>query len=173
MATAAEVATRNLRLSAILAAIAWQVLQLIGGYFVGHQLKTNSAYGTFGVVLGLLAWFYLQAQITLYVAEFDVVRVLRLWPRSLVPPPLSDADMRAYQLYAKRTQLRPELEIEVRAAPPAASGAGRAKPAVGCHWPFLRREERRGMPLFSSQQNPERDLGAAGSRQQARADRGR
>jgi membrane protein len=128
MATAPEVATRNLRLSAILAAIAWQVLQLIGGYLVGHELKTTSAYGTFGVVLGLLAWFYLQAQITLYVTEFDVVRVLRLWPRSLAPPPLSDADVRAYQLYAKRTQLRPDLEIEVRAAPQAPAGAGQAEP---------------------------------------------
>jgi membrane protein len=119
IATAAEVASRDLRLSAILAAIAWQVLQLIGGYLVGHQLKTNSAYGVFGVVLGLLAWFYLQAQITLYAVEFDVVRVMRLWPRSLAPPPLSDADMRAYQLYAERTQRRPELAIEVRPAPSA------------------------------------------------------
>ena len=120
MATAAEVATRNLRLGAILAAIAWQVLQLIGGYIVGHQLKTNSAYGVFGVVLGLLAWFYLQAQLTLYAAELNAVRVLRLWPRSLAPPPLSEADMRAYQLYAEQTQRRPELKVEVRPAPPAA-----------------------------------------------------
>src|SRR5262249_31932115 len=60
IATAKEVATRDLRLSAILAAVAWQVLQAVGGYFIGHQVKSNSAYGVFGVVLGLLAWFYLQ-----------------------------------------------------------------------------------------------------------------
>ena len=72
---------------------------MIGGSLVGHA--TNSAYGTFGVVLGLLAWFYLQAQITLYCVELDVVRALRLWPRSLAPPPLTEADMRAYQLYAE------------------------------------------------------------------------
>ena len=47
----------------------------------------------FAVVLGLLAWFYLQAQITLYVAELNVVRVMRLWPRSLAPPPLTAADL--------------------------------------------------------------------------------
>ena len=37
--------------------------------------------------LGLLAWFYLQAQLTLYVVELNVVRVRALWPRSLAPPP--------------------------------------------------------------------------------------
>src|SRR5450755_1033017 len=61
IATAKEVPTRDLRLSAILAAIAWQILQLVGGYFISHQLANNSAYGVFGIVLGLLAWFYLQA----------------------------------------------------------------------------------------------------------------
>jgi membrane protein len=119
IAAAREVATRDLRLSAILAAIAWQVLQLIGGYFIGHQLANNSAYGVFGIVLGLLAWFYLQAQITLYVVELNVVRARRLWPRTIAPPPLSDADFRAYELYADASQRRPEIQIEVRHAPPA------------------------------------------------------
>jgi membrane protein len=113
LATAGEIRTRDLRLSAILAAVTWQLLQLLGGYFVGHQLKTNSAYGTFGVVLGLLAWFYLQAQITLYVAELNVVRARQLWPRSLNPPPLTDADMRAYQLYADGGRHRADVEVAV------------------------------------------------------------
>jgi YihY family inner membrane protein len=115
IATAAEVATRHLRLSAILAGVSWQILQLAGGIFVKHA--SNSAYGTFGVVLGLLAWLYLQAQITLYVAELNVVRVRKLWPRSLVPPPLTGADLRAYQLYAESSLLRPDLEVEVRPTP--------------------------------------------------------
>lgn len=114
LATSVEVATRDLRISAILAAITWQLLQLLGGYFLAHQAATNSAYGVFGVVLGLLAWFYLQAQITLYVVELNVVRVRQLWPRTLAPPPLTDADMRSYELYAESTQLRPELNIEVQ-----------------------------------------------------------
>jgi membrane protein len=117
LATAAEIPTRDLRLSAILAAIAWQLLQLLGGFFIAHQIKTNAAYGTFAVVLGLLAWFFLQAQITLCVAELNVVRVMRLWPRSLVPPPLTAADLAAYQLYAEATQRRPELETVVRQLP--------------------------------------------------------
>jgi membrane protein len=114
IATAPEVATRDLRLSAILAAIAWQILQLIGSEFVRHA--SNSAYGTFGIVLGLLAWLYLQAQITLYVSELNVVRVMKLWPRALVPPPLAKADLQAYQLYAESGLLRPDLEVKVRQA---------------------------------------------------------
>jgi membrane protein len=114
LATSNEVGWRDLLLSAILAAVAWQVLQVAGGYLVSHELRTTSAYGVFGVVLGLLFWFYIQAQITLYVAELNVVRVRRLWPRSLNPPPLTDADLRCYQLYADAGQRRPEVEIEVQ-----------------------------------------------------------
>jgi membrane protein len=119
LATARDVATRDLRLSAILAAVAWQLLQLAGGYFVGHQLASNSAYGAFAVVLGLLAWFYLQAQLTLYVVELNVVRVRRLWPRSLAPPPLTGADLRAYELYAAAGQRRKDVTVQVHSDPPA------------------------------------------------------
>jgi membrane protein len=115
IATSKEVSGREMRLGAILSAIVWQILQLIGGAIVGRA--TNSAYGVFGVALGLLAWFYLQAQITLYVVELDVVRARGLWPRSIAPPPLTDADLRAYKMYADAGLLRPELEIELRQIP--------------------------------------------------------
>jgi membrane protein len=115
IATAPEVRTRDLRLGAILAAVAWQILQSVGGYFVGHQLRTHSSYGVFAVVLGLLAWFYLEAQIALFVVELDVVRTRKLWPRAIAPPPISDADLRAYELYANATQRRADLDIQVRA----------------------------------------------------------
>lgn len=87
LATARAVATRQLFPGALLAAIAWQVLQLLGGYIVGHQIAhSSSLYGGFAVVIGLLAWLYLQAQITLYAVEATVVRARRLWPRSLTAP---------------------------------------------------------------------------------------
>jgi membrane protein len=90
-ATAARVGWRELRLGAILSAIVWQVLQFVGGYVVAHSLRNASAlYGTFGLVLGLLAWFHLQAQLTLYAVEADVVRARRLWPRGLRPEPPED-----------------------------------------------------------------------------------
>jgi membrane protein len=75
---------RDLWIGAAIAAFVWQVLQLVSGYVVSHQLShASSLYGTFGVVLGLLAWLYLQAEVTLYAAEIDVVLVRGLWPRSI------------------------------------------------------------------------------------------
>jgi YihY family inner membrane protein len=84
VATAAEVTWRQLRLGAILSAVVWQALQFLGGYVVAHVLRhASELYGTFGLVLGLLGWFHLQAQLTLYAVEADVVRARKLWPRSL------------------------------------------------------------------------------------------
>jgi membrane protein len=115
LATAGEIAARDLRLGAFVAAAAWQVLQLAGTYVVGHELARSSAlYGVFGLVLGLIAWLFLQAQITLYAIEMNVVKVRRLWPRSLFPPPLTEQDLAAYELYARAEQRRPEVRIEVR-----------------------------------------------------------
>jgi uncharacterized BrkB/YihY/UPF0761 family membrane protein len=77
------------------AAILWTILQAAGGYYVTHQIKNASeVYGTFALVIGLLAWIYLGAQITLYCAEINVVKKERLWPRSLVRPPATEADER-------------------------------------------------------------------------------
>jgi len=86
MATAWKVRWRNLRTGAVIAAVAWTILQLVGGLVVSHLLhRSSELYGTFGIVLGLLAWLFLQAEITLYAAETDVVLARRLWPRSLLP----------------------------------------------------------------------------------------
>jgi uncharacterized BrkB/YihY/UPF0761 family membrane protein len=49
-------------------------------------------YGVFAIVLGLLFWLYLGAQLTLYTAEHNVAAAWRLWPRSLVQPLLANAD---------------------------------------------------------------------------------
>jgi YihY family inner membrane protein len=88
IATLRKVAWRDLRVGAALAALVWQVLQVVGGYVVTHQLhRASSLYGTFGIVLGLLGWLYVQAEVTLYCAEVDVVLSKRTWPRSLRTPP--------------------------------------------------------------------------------------
>jgi YihY family inner membrane protein len=86
IATGFKVRWHDLRYGAAIAALVWQVLQVAGGYVVSHQLeRASSLYGTFGVVLGLLGWLYLEAMVTLYAAEVDVVLVRRLWPRPLQP----------------------------------------------------------------------------------------
>ena len=108
LATAGDVTWRDQRLAAVLAGAVWQILQITGGFIVAHQLRNSSSlYGVFGVVLGLLAWLYLQARLTLYAVEADVVRTRRLWPRSLFPPPLTDEDRQVYRSYARIEQRLP------------------------------------------------------------------
>ncbi len=92
MATAWKVPWRHLLIGAVLAAVCWQVLQVVGGYVIGHQLRRASElYGTFGIVLGLLTWLFLQAEVTLYAAEVDVVLARRLWPTSVLPAQTSES----------------------------------------------------------------------------------
>jgi membrane protein len=105
LATANDVSWRDLRLGAVIAAVVWQILLSLGSYIVTHQLRhSSSLYGVFGVVLGLMAWLYLQAQLTLYAAEANVVLVKRLWPRALVAPPYTKADRQAQLMYAQATK---------------------------------------------------------------------
>ena len=100
---------------AAVAAVAWTVLQAVGGYIVSHQLQgASDTYGTFATVIGLLAWIYLGAQVTLFAAEINVVRKRRLWPRAIVQPPLTDADERVLKSYAEQEERRPEEEVDVR-----------------------------------------------------------
>jgi hypothetical protein len=50
-------------------------------------------------VLGLVGWLYIEAQLTVWAVEANVVLAYHLWPRSLKPP-LTPGDRRAYVLYA-------------------------------------------------------------------------
>ena len=94
--TAADVSWRDLLPGVVVAAVGFQLLQHLGGYYLDHELKrTGPLYGVFALVLGLLAWLYVGAQLTMFAAEINVVRVHRLWPRSFFSDPLLDADERA------------------------------------------------------------------------------
>jgi membrane protein len=93
LATFFKVRWRDLLIGAVIAAVVWQLLQVVGGYVVSHQLhRASELYGTFGLVLGLIAWIYLQAEVTLYAVEVDVVLARRRWPRSLLDDADADAD---------------------------------------------------------------------------------
>jgi len=48
-----------------------------------------------------------------YSAEVNVVLTRRLWPRSIVQPPLTEADRASMALQALQNQRRPEQHIEV------------------------------------------------------------
>jgi membrane protein len=114
LATAKEITWRQLWLSAAISAVIWQILQYVGTSFVSRQIAHASPlYGTFAIVLGLIAWLYLQAQLMLYAVEVNVVRAYRLWPRSLVPPPYTEQDRYAFRLYVE--QRRKQMDIAVGA----------------------------------------------------------
>ena len=114
LATARMVASRDLLPGAVLSGVAWQVLL--------------SAAGLFGLVLGLLAWLGLQATVTVYALEADVVRARRLWPRSLTQPPLTRADKRYLTDTTDAERRRPEQEVQVGFTPSADRDPNREAP---------------------------------------------
>jgi YihY family inner membrane protein len=107
------VPTHALIPGAIVGGVLWTVLQVLGTYLVHHFLHSESLYGIFGTVLGLLAWIYLAVQVTVYSAEINVVLARRLWPRSIVQPPLTEADRSSMALQALQNQRRPEQHVTV------------------------------------------------------------
>jgi YihY family inner membrane protein len=112
--TSAPVGWRDLWPGALLAGAAWSALQALGSWYVQRQLRgASDVYGTFATVIGLLSWLYLAAQVTLLAAEVNVVRTRRLWPRSLVQAPLTDADREALVRLATEEERRPEQRIDV------------------------------------------------------------
>jgi YihY family inner membrane protein len=114
--TVRDVGWKQLLPGAVVAAVAWQVLQTVGGAYMTHQLDGMSdTYGTFAVVLGLLSWLYLQARIVLYAAEINVVLAGGLWPRGLGQP-LTRADRRALRSYAEVEERRVDTDVDVEFA---------------------------------------------------------
>ena len=107
------VPTQRLIPGVVAGGIAWTVLQILGTYLVHHFLHSNSVYGYFATVLGLVAYISLAVQITVYAAEVNVVLTRRLWPRSIVQPPLTEADRASLALQALQNQRREEQHIEV------------------------------------------------------------
>jgi membrane protein len=82
--TTDTVETRALIPGIVVATIGWEVLQVIGGWYISHEVKSASAvYGTFALVIGLLAWIHLGAMFVVLGAETNVVRTRKLWPRSM------------------------------------------------------------------------------------------
>jgi len=111
---------RRLLPGAASAAVGWSVLQSLGVYVLDRQLQqANLIYGVFAVVIVLLSWLYLSARMLLYAAEINVVLVKRLWPRSLVQPPLTEPDRRVLAALAEAEERRPEETVEVHFSPDA------------------------------------------------------
>jgi membrane protein len=104
-AGAAHVSHAALLRSSLTAAIGVQILQIVGGYLVTHELsKLKHLYGAFAITLGLLFWIYLEARVVMYSAEVGFVYDKKLWPRSLDQSNLTEADRRVLKGLAKKEQ---------------------------------------------------------------------
>lgn len=115
MLTKRDVTTREVLPGAGLAGTAFFILQLLSAVIISRYLgKAQGTYGSFATVITILWLFYLQAQITLIGAQLNVVLAERLYPRSLVGGPETDADERVLQFYADKATYYDEQEIQMR-----------------------------------------------------------
>jgi membrane protein len=93
----------------ILAGLATYLLQGVLGSLVvnNKQLGAASTYGSFAVIIALLSWLFLMAQVSILGAVVNEVRANHLWPRSIKPRAgfLTPADRAALSAYAQ-TQTR-------------------------------------------------------------------
>ena len=101
---------RDVIVGVLVATVLIQGLQHLGGLYLSHTLeRTTPLYGAFAVVLGLLAWFYIAAQLILFSAEVNVVYRNHLWPRSLFEENVGAKDEQALRMSA-RTEERIQTE---------------------------------------------------------------
>jgi len=114
--TVADIKVKDVLPGAIVAGVALTLLQTFGGLLVQHTLKNaGPTYGTFAIVIGLLSFIYVGAQLMLYAAELNVVRKKHLWPRSLVADDPTPGDEQVSARRAKpEPALRRRIKIEAR-----------------------------------------------------------
>ncbi len=118
--TAEPLRAREVAAGAIFATVFWQVLQLIGTWYVTRGLhRASPTYGFFAVVITLLSWLYLGSQLTLWAAEINVVLRYHLWPRSVTQPPLTKADRMVYERLIHFETRRPEVVAATSFTPAA------------------------------------------------------
>ncbi len=111
--TSKTITLRCLIPGALIAAVFWAILQAVGGIYISHVYKHASAVNSiFELVIPLLTWLYLGAQVTLYSLEIDVVRSRKLYPRSLFDPP-SGADHETLRGLAKIEERNETEKVEV------------------------------------------------------------
>jgi membrane protein len=117
--TSDTVPTRCLWIGVAFAACFWTLLQIVGGIYINHVVRHASPVGEqFALVIGLLLWLHLGAQVTLYAAEINVVLARKLWPRSLVGPPEAAADEKTLTALAKVEERHDTEQVAVTFAPP-------------------------------------------------------
>jgi len=123
-AAARRLSVRDVAPGAIGAAVTWQILQLVGVFYVRHVVKhATETDAVFAIVLGLVAFLYVNAMAVLLCMEINVVRVSRLHPRSLLTPftdnvILTPGDRRSYTRQAKAQRSKGFQHVDVSFDPP-------------------------------------------------------
>jgi membrane protein len=94
--------------------VGYGLLQLLGGRYVTRRLDgAGEVYGTFAVVIGLLSWIFLVAQLMVMSAEVNVVASRKLWPRSLAGRPITRSDRESAAAQAEEHSFHETMSIEV------------------------------------------------------------
>ena len=100
-------------------AVMWQLLQLLGGVYVGQVInRASDMNAVFALVLGLVALLYVASLMAVLGMELNVVLAKRLFPRALLTPftdevDLTEADRRAYAGYAKAQRYKGFQRVRV------------------------------------------------------------
>jgi membrane protein len=113
MLTDSAIPTSELRLGSIVMAVFWTILQAVQGAYIAHLKGSSGAYGTFGLVIALLIWLHLGAQMFLYCAEINVVHARKLWPRSFFGAPVKHTDQEALRTLALIEERSEEEHVAV------------------------------------------------------------
>jgi uncharacterized BrkB/YihY/UPF0761 family membrane protein len=118
--TSDEIPTKSLLIGIVVAAATWEFLQIVGGYYIDHILqRSSSTYGVFALVIALLIWLHLGAQMTLFAAEINVVVARKLWPRTLFGDPVLPEDQATLRALAKVEERSPVEQVDVQFQQPA------------------------------------------------------
>ena len=112
----------------IVISLLWHGLQLLGGQYVSRVIaKASDMNAIFAVVLGLVALLFLASSMAVIGVEVTVVLARRLYPRALLTPftdavQLTEADMRAYDSYAKAQRHKGFQVVDVTFAEKSPNG---------------------------------------------------
>ena len=108
---------------AIVAAVGYEAVSQAATAFIAHKTTTSGAtYGTFALVIAILSWFYLAAQIVMFAAEINCVRQFHFWPRALRNAPSTDADFRALEFYVERERYHADERLTTSFVPEKPAG---------------------------------------------------
>ncbi len=107
-----DVSTRDVLPGALLSGTAFWLLQQLSSLIIFRYLhNAERIYGNYATVITMLSWFYLQSVVILVGAQLNVVLKERLHPRRLATAPVTEADQRAYDAYAKERTYRSDQRV--------------------------------------------------------------